>query len=41
MVWADGLGIKPVTERTIEQELADPEGAEKTADEKYKRLEIL
>ena len=38
MVWADGLGISPVTERTIEQELADPEGAEKTADEKYKRL---
>ena len=38
MVWADGLGISPVTERTIEQELADPEGAEKTADENIKDL---
>ena len=37
MVWGDGLGISPVTDRTIEQELADPAGAEATAQQKLEQ----
>jgi len=38
MVWADGLGISPVTDMTIEQELANPEQAEANAKENLEQL---
>ena len=36
--WAEGLGESSVTDMTIEQELANPEQAEKNADANYQRL---
>tara|TARA_B100000035_G_scaffold311138_1_gene320160 strand:+ start:741 stop:1859 length:1119 start_codon:yes stop_codon:yes gene_type:complete len=36
--WAEGLGESSVTDMTIEEELANPEQAEKNADANYQRL---
>jgi|TARA_B100000085_G_scaffold188836_1_gene172777 hypothetical protein len=36
--WAEGLGESSVTDMTIEQELANPEQAERNADANYRRL---
>tara|TARA_B100000925_G_C21986234_1_gene464652 strand:+ start:718 stop:1830 length:1113 start_codon:yes stop_codon:yes gene_type:complete len=38
MVWADGLGTSKVTDMTIEQEIANPEQAEKNANDNFNRL---
>ena len=37
-VWSEAIGTSKVTDRTIEQELADPAGAEATANQKTLQL---